>query len=223
MVDVCNNVVLHLLPRPAALAGSAVGGRDRDRAGDQEERELLLECAWRTRVSSTGPPRGVNQRISSPRRATCSIISVLTQWGATLVIQLRERKTASLGLASAYAPENRGSTTWHTAVSFHLLPARCAAGYTPQGEGVRERGSTTRAGAGLTVITVVREQESESANIGPACYRTNFELFSRPLWPSLNVTVVCGSVLYGSHSSHINTHSQGFSPDQTSPSHIFYN
>ena len=26
-------------------AGGAVGGRDRDRAGDQEERELLLECA----------------------------------------------------------------------------------------------------------------------------------------------------------------------------------
>jgi hypothetical protein len=34
------DVVLHLLPRPAALAGGAVGGRDRDRAGDQEEREL---------------------------------------------------------------------------------------------------------------------------------------------------------------------------------------
>ena len=51
-----------LLPRPAALAGGAVGGRDRDRAGDQEERELL-ECARRTRVSSTGTPGGgVNQR-----------------------------------------------------------------------------------------------------------------------------------------------------------------
>ena len=38
------------------------GGRDRDRAGDQEERELL-ECARRTRDSSTGTPRGgVNQR-----------------------------------------------------------------------------------------------------------------------------------------------------------------
>ena len=35
------DVVLHLLPRPAALAGGAVGGRDRDRAGDQEERKLL--------------------------------------------------------------------------------------------------------------------------------------------------------------------------------------
>ena len=50
------------LPRPAALAGGAGGGRDRDRAGDQEERELL-ECARRTRDSSTGTPRGgVNQR-----------------------------------------------------------------------------------------------------------------------------------------------------------------
>jgi hypothetical protein len=45
----------------AALAGGAVGGRVRDRAGDQEERELLsiyLECARRTRDSSTGTPRG---------------------------------------------------------------------------------------------------------------------------------------------------------------------
>ena len=39
------DVVVHLLPRPAALAGGAVGGRDRDRAGGQEERELLLESA----------------------------------------------------------------------------------------------------------------------------------------------------------------------------------
>jgi hypothetical protein len=56
------DVVLHLLPRPAALTGGVVGGRDRDRAGDQEERELL-ECARRTRDSSTGtlpgPPAGV--------------------------------------------------------------------------------------------------------------------------------------------------------------------
>jgi len=44
-------------------AGGAVGGRDRDRAGDQEERELL-ECARRTRDSSTGTPYGgVKQRI----------------------------------------------------------------------------------------------------------------------------------------------------------------
>jgi hypothetical protein len=43
-------------------SGGAVGGRDRDRAGDQEERELL-ECALRTRDSSTGTPfGGVNQR-----------------------------------------------------------------------------------------------------------------------------------------------------------------
>ena len=37
------DVVVHLLPRPATLAGRAVGGRDRDRAGDQEERPLLLK------------------------------------------------------------------------------------------------------------------------------------------------------------------------------------
>jgi hypothetical protein len=57
------DVVLHLLvPRPAALAGGAGGGRDRDRAGYHEERELLA-CARRTRDSSTGtPPWGVNQR-----------------------------------------------------------------------------------------------------------------------------------------------------------------
>jgi hypothetical protein len=49
------DVIVHLLPRPAALAGGAVGGRDRDRAGDQEERELI-ECARRTRDSSTALP-----------------------------------------------------------------------------------------------------------------------------------------------------------------------
>ena len=39
-----------------SLWRGAVGGRDRDRAGDQEERELL-ECARpRTRDSSTGTP-----------------------------------------------------------------------------------------------------------------------------------------------------------------------
>ena len=37
------DVVVHLLPRPATLAGRAVGGRDRDRAGDQDERPLLLK------------------------------------------------------------------------------------------------------------------------------------------------------------------------------------
>ena len=37
------DVVVHLLPRPATLAGRAVGGRDRDRAGGQEERALLLK------------------------------------------------------------------------------------------------------------------------------------------------------------------------------------
>ena len=35
-------VVVHLLPRPVALAGGAVEGSDRDRAGNQEESELLL-------------------------------------------------------------------------------------------------------------------------------------------------------------------------------------
>ena len=33
--------------RERERAGGAVGGRDRDRAGDQEERELLLESAQR--------------------------------------------------------------------------------------------------------------------------------------------------------------------------------
>ena len=70
MVDVCNNVVLHLLPRPAAFAGGAVGGRDRDRASDQDQRELL-ECAARTRDTRAGsPPRGVN------------ISDTLGQWSA---------------------------------------------------------------------------------------------------------------------------------------------
>ena len=46
------------------LAGGAVGGRDRDRAGDQEERDReLLECARRTQVPSKslapGPPAKV--------------------------------------------------------------------------------------------------------------------------------------------------------------------
>ena len=58
--DVVDVDVLHLLPRPAALAGGAVGDRDRDREGDQEERELLdVECARRTRYSSTGTPCGM--------------------------------------------------------------------------------------------------------------------------------------------------------------------
>ena len=51
------DVVVHLLPRPATLAGRAVGGRDRDRAGDQEERALLLK-SYRVRrgaLQSMGP------------------------------------------------------------------------------------------------------------------------------------------------------------------------
>ena len=37
------DVVVHLLPRPATLAGRRGGSRSRDRAGDQEERALLLK------------------------------------------------------------------------------------------------------------------------------------------------------------------------------------
>eukprot|EP00964_Phaeocystis_antarctica_P015765 scaffold8721_cov80-Phaeocystis_antarctica.AAC.15 len=62
------------------------------------------EILPRTRPQLQGPPwmrQGSTERERERHHesecATCSIISVLTQWGATLVIQLRERERENLG------------------------------------------------------------------------------------------------------------------------------
>ena len=63
--EVREALIVLKVPRPAALAGCAVGGRDRDRAGDQEERELLLESAQR--ALATLAPSSPMGRVSSGR------------------------------------------------------------------------------------------------------------------------------------------------------------
>ena len=118
------NVVLLFTSCHGQLLSLAVQwgvGRDRDRAGDQEERELL-ECARRTRVSSSGTPAGV---LISERHglvcAACSIISVLTQWGATLVvIQLRERRERDVACRPS------GTTSYSAKILLFLFAPQAA-------------------------------------------------------------------------------------------------
>jgi len=52
----------------------------------------MTVCAQALSLSLSRPRGGVKQRTLVSVCAACSIISVLTQWGATLVIKLRGRR-----------------------------------------------------------------------------------------------------------------------------------
>ena len=79
--------------------------------------------------------------------AACSIISVLTQWGATLVIKIRERererdptKSAALDFGMRYFAENKSTGSEGRGLKFamlvQLLRVRGAGGRAPSGRGL---------------------------------------------------------------------------------------